>query len=178
MEHLNEYSIPHKGLDLGLHEYKFQLNHVFFSHYEESLIKKGNVGVKMILDKRSSMMVLKFIIEGSFVGNCDRCLNSIDIGLDDQNELMIKYSEDPHETDEVVYINPNEPDFNVANYIYEFVILAMPLSKTRDCENEDYKFCNHKVLERLESIEDEMEVEEDEEKNTGLWDALKDLDID
>ncbi len=178
MEHLNEYSIPHKGLDLGLHEFDFHLDHEFFAHYEESLIKKGEIGVKLLLDKRSSMMVLKFIIEGSFVGNCDRCLNSIDIDLEDENELMVKYSDNPHETDEVVFIDPNESNFNIANYIYEFVILAMPLSKTRDCESEDYKFCNTKVLERLNNINLMEEEEEGDESSSGLWDALKDLNID
>jgi len=176
MEHLNEFSIPHKVLDLGLHDYEFKLDSVFFEHFEQSPIESGNVEVKMILDKRSSMIVLKFIIEGSYKGNCDRCLNPIDIPMDGEGELMVKYSEEPVETDEVVYIDFNETHFNVAKYIYEYVVLAIPLSKTRDCENEDYKYCNEKVLERLDNIADEIEEEEDEK--SGLWDALKDLDID
>jgi uncharacterized metal-binding protein YceD (DUF177 family) len=83
--------------------------------------------------------------------------------------LVVKYGDaEGDEDDEVVFISRDTPEFNVAPYLYEFAVLALPITNTYDCESDPNPPCNRDVLKYLEN-------EADEGKSNPLWDALKGL---
>lgn len=174
MEVLDHFSIPFLGLKVGLHQLKFEVDNSFFKEYENSLINEGEVFIKLDLDKRSHMAVLEFSLEGTVVTDCDRCTEDINLPIEGNFILHAKYSEqDMEPTDEIIYIHPRLDKLNVAQFIYEYIHLSIPMIKT--CESDPNASCNEEILSRFE---EEAEDELGEDKTNPMWDKLNDLNLD
>lgn len=163
------YSIPIQGLKIGIHRFKYTLDSAFFRHFEGSPIAEGYMQAELQLDKRSDMLLLDFQIKGYINAECDRCTAPIHLPLEDERQLVVKYGDaEGEEDDEVVFISREAPEFNVAPYLYEFAVLAMPITNTYDCAGEPNPPCNFDVLKYLENSAGES-------KSNPVWDALKGL---
>lgn len=168
MDALLQYSIPVKGLGNGMHDFDFQIDKSFFESFDETPIQEGQFDVRLLLDKRPDMIVLHFVYEGSISTECDRCLEKMSLPIQGQNDLLVKYAvEDQPEEADIVYINLESQQFNVAKFIYEFICLGIPMIKTHDDSDED-KNCDPEMLKYLES-------EEQTSDENPIWDALKDF---
>ena len=89
--------------------------------------------------------------------------------------MIFKFSEEEiANTDEVIFIDPKETHIDLTQVLYQLIHAHLPISASRDCESEDYKYCDHQVLDRLEY---RVPEEEDKGDNNPLWGALKDLDL-
>lgn len=169
MDALPQFSIPFSGLADGVHEFDFQVDKKFFAAFEASPIKDATFTNHLIFDKRADMMVLTFENKGATNVTCDRCLEEFDLPIDDAQSLIFKFSEDLISNDpDVVHLPPGTKTLNVAEYIYEFIILAIPMIKTHDLADED---CDEEMLNYLDSIEEE-EDKKDEPENP-IWGTLK-----
>ena len=163
------YSIPIQGLKIGIHRFKYTLDSAFFRQFEDSPIVEGLVEAVLELDIRSDMLLLDFQLEGYSEAECDRCTAAIHLPILTERQLVVKYGDaEGDEDDEVIFISRDTPEFNVAPYLYEFAVLALPITNTYDCESDPNPPCNRDVLKYLEN-------EADEGKSNPLWDALKDL---
>ncbi len=150
MDNLQEFSIPIKGLKTGIHEFDFQIEKSFFEQFEGSTIQDGDFEVHLKFDKRESFFELFFDFDGEILTDCDRCMTPIRLPFGGDAHLTVKLTLETLEEDaEVVYISPEESHFNVAQYIYEFIALAVPIFKTYDCENDDPRPCDFDILNRL-----------------------------
>lgn len=171
MDALIPYSIPVKGLRSGIHQFEFHIDGTFFRAFEDSPIEEGNIDLTLHFDKRTDMFVLQFDLKGTVKTACDRCLEEIDLPLCDSQRLLVKFSENPEmEEAEVIYVNPEIQQLNVAKYIYEFICLAMPLIKVYDCENDENRVCNEEMLDYLDGNE-----ETEESGDNPIWAELKKL---
>ncbi len=176
MDALKRFSIPLKGLNSGLHEFKFDLDASFFSQFEESPIIEGQFTVKLGLDKRPEMLVLDFDFSGTIPTNCDRCLEAIQLPVDGQHQMVVKYSDEERDQDEeIIYLPWETPELNVAPYVYENVILALPMIHTYDCQAQEPFPCNEEMLKILDGETDPKPVEEDEtdQDDNPIWSELK-----
>ena len=174
MEVLDHFSIPFLGLKVGLHQLKFEVDNSFFAEYQNSLVQKGEITIHLELDKRSHMAVLEFSLVGSVVTDCDRCTEDINLPIDGNYTLHAKYSEEDMEpTDEIIYIHPRLDKLNVAQFIYEYIHLSIPMIKT--CESDPNASCNEEILSLFVK---EAEDDRDEAKANPMWDALNDLNLD
>jgi uncharacterized metal-binding protein YceD (DUF177 family) len=119
------------------------------------------------------MMLLQFTLEGYIQAECDRCTANINLPIEDEQHLIVKFAEEDMETEdeEVVFLHRDAPDFNVAKFLYEFVVLALPITNTYDCENDANPPCNFEVLKHLNP-------EQDGPSGGSIWDSLKDLKSD
>ncbi len=163
------YSIPIKGLKVGIHHFTFIVDSAFFSHFEDSPIEEGEIQFELDLDKRPDMLIFDFSLSGFTKAECDRCTATIDLPLEDERELIVKYGEaDGEEEDEVVFIHREASEFNVARYLYEFSVLALPITNVYECQNDPNPPCNFDILKYLNP-------ETDEQKSDSVWDALNDL---
>jgi len=172
MKAFRQFSIPIKGLSIGLTDFNFEIDNQFFESFEDSPIKEGKFDVKTILDKRADMLIFTFDFKGSFKTECDRCLANIDLPISNQEDLIVKYSEEAEEDAEVVYIVRESSEFNVAKYIYEYICLSMPVTNIYDCEEEEETVCDLKMLDYLDQKEEEAEKED---SANPFRDALKDF---
>jgi hypothetical protein len=64
--------------------------------------------------------------------------------------------------------------WNVAQLIYEFVLLSIPPRKVYDCEAEETRPCDMKALELLEAQE---ASESDDQTENPFKEALKNIDL-
>jgi uncharacterized metal-binding protein YceD (DUF177 family) len=75
-------------------------------------------------------MELTFHTVGSVELTCDRSLEQFDYLLDITDRMIYKYGAEVQEIDEnVMMITRDTPSINVAQLIYEFILLSLPLKK-------------------------------------------------
>ena len=173
MNQLSKYRIVYQGLSVGLHEFDFDVDNLFFESIEYSDIQKGNLKVKILLNKKSSFLELDFQIEGSVELTCDRCLDEYDQEVKYEGKLFVKFSESEDDLAEnIICLTPSDYEFDVSHYIYESIKLSIPLKQVHpENENGDVS-CNPEMLERLNNyITDEPADEETDPR----WDDLKNL---
>ncbi len=150
MNTLKEFSLPIKGLKNGFHTFTYQIDESFFALFEASAIKNGWFDVTVEMDKRDSFFELTIDFDGAIQAQCDRCTAAIELPFGDTQALVVKISEEGVSEDaDVVFIAPDAHEFNVAQYIYEFICLAEPFLKVYDCENDDPKPCDFDVLNKI-----------------------------
>ncbi len=167
MDALKEYTIPIKGLGIGTHHFKFDLDKTFFSHFEESPILDCKLKMELMLDKRPEMIILEFITAGTMQTPCDRCLEEIALPLQGEHQVILKIAENAGEDDNlIVYITQALTEFNVAKYLYEFAILSIPIVKI----DEEGHECDDEILAILDRRG--RDKERDESSNP-IWDELK-----
>lgn len=144
------YSIPIMGLKVGSHHFKFTIDSAFFALFEGSPIETGLVEFEVELDKRSDMLLFDFEMTGYVGAECDRCTAQIKLPIEDSRHLIVKFGEENlEEEDEVVFIHREASEFNVAKYLYEFAVLALPITNVYDCQDEPNPPCNFEVLKHL-----------------------------
>jgi uncharacterized protein len=173
MDSLIAYSIPVQGLQVGLHEFNYDIDREFFDNFEDSPIEDGNIQLRLEFDKRPDLYVLWFRFEGSVKTDCDRCLTSIDLPVKDEQRLLVKLREEEQLSDDpdVIFIRADAQKLNVAPYIYEFISLALPLIKVYDCEADENPKCDQDMLKYL----DAANQKDEEEKDNPIWEELKKL---
>ena len=181
MSHRREFEIAFVGLKPGIHEYSYEITDRFFEAFQEQDFTQCKAHVKLTLDKKSSFILLKFEIGGSLNVVCDRCSNDLPLELWDEFNITVKMVEEPElmndqeDDPDVYYISRNESHLDVANWIYEFINLTIPMQKTCDFEKMDGPHCNKAALDVLKKLETKKE----EETSNPIWKGLekfKDLD--
>ena len=172
MNVLNHFSVPYKGLGNGIHHLNFTVDSAFFKEFEDSHIDNGNFNVDVELDKRHEHSILNFSISGKSKTSCDRCLSQIQLPIQGSFELHIKVGENEGSNDEIMFIHPDTSIINLAQVVYEFILLSMPIIKVYDCDMESNPPCNFVVLDKLDK-----EEQDSNEQQGNVWDSLKDLDF-
>ncbi len=169
-----KYNIEFKGLNEGLHDFEFEVDKKFFEHFEESLVENGKVTVKVILEKRSSFIKLHLKIKGWLELTCDRCLELYNQPVKHETEMFVKFGEKEYDDGEsVIWVNPEEHHINLAQIIYEYTILSIPLRHVHPKNSLGKRDCNKEMLEKLKNY---MHPESEEDSTTDpRWDALRKL---
>ena len=174
MSRLNEFSIPYLGLSDGTHNYTFEIESSFFAQFEKSKVGACKFDMKVEVLKDGRMIVLLMTCSGTFQSSCDRCMSLIDVPLSFADKAIIKVEEKQGQKEtEVYYLDPSISHIDLSPYLYEAIHLNLPLLNLRECENEEYKYCDHDALDMLDGGN---QPEEEEEKD-NVWKVLDDLKI-
>lgn len=130
MNLLKSYDIDISKLDLGQHEFQFQIEDEFFELFDYSLIDHGRLSVHIDLEKKTSFIALVFKIHGSIKLICDRSLDSYDFELKTEKEMVLKYGIEAQELSDAIEIIPfNTQIINMARFVYEFISIEIPMKK-------------------------------------------------
>ncbi len=146
MKNLPQYSIPFKGLNDGLHELTFKVDADFFRHFEESYLHDGNIDVKVDLDKRPSMMVLDVGFSGTVKTLCDLCGDEGDLQIEGAEQLLVKFTDNPGDEEQVIYLTFGENELNLASHFYELIALSVPIRKVPCADKEGEPTCDSEAL--------------------------------
>lgn len=148
-----QYELPVKGLKNGVHSYEFHLDKAFLTNFPDSPVVDANIQVHLDLDKRPEMFVLDITLDGLVETECDRCLAPIQLPINGHHQLLVKLklNAENEEDPDVVFVDPEISKFGVAEYLYEYVVLAIPIKKVIDCEKVDPKPCDFETLKRMEN---------------------------
>ena len=165
------YSIAFKGLSQGKHTFEYEVDGKFFSEFEGGVVDEGKVNVLITLEKQSSLMILWFDIEGTVTVQCDRCLEMFELPVKSREKIFVKFGEKEYvEGDDVIWVSVNDYQLNVAQLIYEFVCLAVPIKKVHPDDQNGNSTCDPLMIEKL----NKYILNEDEVKNP-VWNDLKKL---
>lgn len=168
---MKEFVIPFFGLKLGTHTFNFEVNQAFFASFENSLIEEGRFDVTLSLEKLTNMLVLTFKAKGEVNDFCDRCGDPITLKVKASDEILVKFGdEDFEQMDEIIILSHDSHEIDVAQLIYEMLVLNLPRKKT----HKHLKDCNQEVLERLRT-EQHGNEEDDDDDTDPRWEALKKL---
>lgn len=130
MTNLQDFAIDIYRLSNKAYAYQFVIDEGFFAHFEGNQLDKGNLTANVTLDKQDTLMVARFVIDGTLTLVCDRSLEEFDYPLHTEQTLVYQYGEEEEElTDEIVVITRHTQQINVAQPIYEFVVLAVPMKR-------------------------------------------------
>lgn len=125
-----DYNIDIFKLSNGSHQYEFDFDDTFFSLFEDALVEKGSGTINLELVKTHSFIELNFDIKGKIELICDRSLDPFWFPLQLEDKLMLKFGNDWEEiSDEVLIMPRDEQTINIAQYIYEFIGVAVPMRK-------------------------------------------------
>jgi len=171
---LKKYSIQFIGLVEGKHLFEYYIDESFFANFEYSPIRDSKIKVYLCFDKKENHLVLDFELKGTVNVQCGRCMEYFDYPLDNKNKMMIKLSsEEIENTDEMITLDAEAIEFNVAQLIYEFINLALPLNLVHSENEKGESGCNPEIEEKLKEIN--VDHTEDNKNTDPRWDALKSL---
>jgi len=171
VEKLSEYTIAFKGLKEGNHFFEYPINGRFFEHFENSLVDEAEITVGINLVKHSSFMELGLQLKGTVRLMCDRCLDFYDQPVYYKTGLFVKFGEGEHEADdEVIWLHPDDYQMNVAQTIYEYICLSVPLKHVHPVGGTGQTLCNPDMLRKIDEYSGHREETVDKR-----WDKLKNL---
>ena len=127
VERLNGYTIAFKGLKNGSHDFVFPIDGALFAAYEQSEIKDGAGEVRVTMQRSEQQLVLDVTIDARVVVACDRCLEDLTLPIAYEGRLLVKFADEEREYDgEVLWLFPRESEVDLAQYVYESIVLSLP----------------------------------------------------
>jgi uncharacterized metal-binding protein YceD (DUF177 family) len=175
---LNAYNIDIFKLSNATHDYVFEVDSSFFEEFEESLASDGRANVIVKLRKSETMIETNIQVKGSVKVTCDRSLEDYDHHLDTNDDIIFKYGDEWKElSDEIVTIPNGEQRINLAQYIYEFIGLAIPMKRLHPRFEQD-EVEDDETNEMIYSSYDENEEDIDSsttEEVDPRWAKLKEI---
>lgn len=168
-----EYSIPFAGLKQGKHKFEYQVDNTFFESFDYNEFNDAKLELKVILDRMSTVLELHMETEGTVNLFCDLTSEPFDQEIKSSLELLVKFGENYNDEDDEILIIPHgEHQVNIAQYVYEMIVLAVPSKRIHPGVIDGT--LNSKALKRLEELQPK-ENKKDKNKIDPRWDALKKL---
>ena len=170
---LESYKIDLKGVKDETTRLDFDLNDDFFGALDGSQLEHGALHVSVSIRKMAGFFELLFHTEGSVVVTCDRCLDDMDQPIETDNKLMVKLGDTYSEDDDTVTIDENEGMLDLSWFIYEFIMLAIPIKHVHAPGK-----CNSAMTQKLEELSGAVRSSEEKEEATDpRWEKLKNLKV-
>lgn len=179
MSKLNTFSIPFSGLKAGKHQFDFKIEDSFFDKFEYSPIHKANLLVNIEFNKQETMFMADFLINGEIELVCDRCGEEYLHAVHTNEKIIFKIGEESIEqTDDIVVLGRAEHEIDLTNYLYEFIVIAIPLIHTHPNNEDGTEGCNPEtlaILKKLSANDSEVDANNPEVVIDPRWEALKKL---
>lgn len=178
MKKLAAFLIPFVGLKQGKHEFEYLIDREFFEHFEYDDFNSANVKIDLLFEKKSTIMELTFKAVGVVNVNCDLTNEPYDQPIDAELTLVVKFGDNFNDDNEELLVLPHsEYQLNVAQYIYELIVLSVPLKRVHPGVLDGT--LKSEVLEKLEELspKEDKDIEENDngEEIDPRWNKLKKL---
>ena len=172
MQH-KEFIIPFSGLKQGKHEFEYTFDNTIFESFEYNEFNGADIKLNVTLNKMSTMMELEMKARGTVNVNCDLTSEAYDQKIKADLELVVKFGDEyNNDNDEILIIPHSEYQINIAQYVYEMLVLSVPLKKVHPGVLDGT--LQSEVLDKLEELQPK-ETKENKEEIDPRWDALKKL---
>ena len=176
MKPLKEFTIPFVGLKIGKHHFDYKVEQTFFDYFEYEDFNNAKVNIKVDLEKKTTLLELHFKISGSVSVNCDVTNEPFDQSIENEFDLVVKFGEVYNDENIDILILPHGAyEFNIQQYIYELIVLAVPVKRIHPGVNDGS--LNSEILEKLEELSPKLNKDEEniEKDIDPRWNTLKKL---
>jgi uncharacterized metal-binding protein YceD (DUF177 family) len=171
MSNLSQYNIAFKGLSIGKHLFEFEIDGRFLGEFDGGVVDQGQVKVQLTLDKQGSLMTFWFDLKGTVRVQCDRCLEMYDQPVEGLERIFVRLGEKENtEGEDLIWVSTNDYQLNVAQLIYEFICLAIPIKKVHPEDENGNSTCDPEMIEKLNKY-----VVRDIDQGNPVWKDLKKL---
>ena len=183
MKNLKEFDISFTGLKDGDHQFEYKIEKTFFDFFDYDEFQNSNVNVALSFLKKPTMFELNFVFKGWVEVNCDVTNELFHQPIDTDMELIVKFGDEFNDENEDLVIIPHS-DFkmNVAQYIYEAIVLAVPIKRIHPGVADGT--LQSETLDALKKFQVKLEEEETEQEENihkeidPRWNKLKNILID
>jgi len=173
-----QFDLPIARLSLKTHKFAFELGRAFFEQFDPTgeFIADGDLHANVTLIKTERVITIDSHITGTVRLTCDRSLDEYDHPLDVENKLLVRYSDEAKELDDdVLQITPDTLELNIAQHLYDYIGLALPMKKLHprfQNEADDDPDATTKLIFSTRPV---GEGPDDDEPADPRWAALKNL---
>lgn len=181
MNKTKQYLIPFVGLKLGKHHFEYQISNAFFEIFDYDEFENSDIKVNVVLEKKSTMLELIFKQQGTVNVPCDLTSEDFDLPIEGEMKLLVRFGDVYNSDNEELLILPfGEFEIDVAQYIYEMIVLSVPLRRVHpgikdgSLKTEALAKLNELILKEETEVEENKE-ENKEENIDPRWDKLKQL---
>ena len=147
---MNErFIIPLNGLTAGENMFSWQAGKEFFESFENTEILDAHLDAGVRVEKSGRYIGVDCDVRGEVTVECDRCLDELDMPVDVEIRLSVKYgseesSEDPQSGErEVIFVPETDAELDMSQIIYDYVCLSLPMQRTHvsgDCNPAAMKY--------------------------------------
>lgn len=174
MKPLKDFTIQFVGLKVGQHHFEYLINNTFFEHFEFDDFNESNIKAEVVLDKKTTFLEFHFKISGTVNVNCDLSNEPFDQDLLGKFDVVVKFGEEYNDENEEILIIPHgEYEINIAQYLYELIVLSVP-SKLIHPGIKDGSLKSD-ILEKLEELRPKEDHKSNAKETDPRWDTLKKL---
>lgn len=172
MEQFSEFLIPFIGLKDGLHRFDFKIDNKFFEGFDFLDFQNAHIQVSLIFEKKTTLLELNFSAKGQVTVPCDITTEPFKLPIDTAFKLVVKFGSVENDDDDEILILPHgSHEIQIAQYIYEMIVLSVPQKKVHPGIAEGT--LKSEILEKLKDLQPQEKSISDE--TDPRWDKLKDL---
>ena len=170
---LERYKIDLKALTEQETTCELDVNDDFFAALDGSQLEHGKLHVSVSIRKITGFFELLFHTEGHVTVSCDRCLDDMEQPIEADNRLTVRLGDTYSEDGDTVTIDENEGMLDLSWFIYEFIMLAIPIKHVHAPGK-----CNSAMTQKLEELSGAVRSSEEEaEAIDPRWEKLKNLKV-
>ena len=172
MEQFSEFLIPFIGLKEGIHRFDFKIRNKFFEDFDFIDFQNAKIQVDLFFEKKTTLLELNFNAKGQVTVPCDITIEPFELPIDTSFKLLVKFgSSENLDGDDILILQHGTHEIQVAQYIYEMVVLSVPQRKVHPGVVEGT--LKSEILEKLKDLQPQ---EKSPSNGTDpRWDKLKDL---
>ena len=169
MDKFRNYDVAFTGLKNGKHEFKFEVEQSFFDLFEtEQEFTNAHINVDVALEKHTTFLDLEVTISGKVDLICDITAEEFSHLINNSIKILVKFGEEYDDSnEEIITIPHGDSAFNIAQIIYEAVMLSIPMKKISPNVNDE-------DIELIEKFSPKIEEDKEHEVDPR-WEALKKL---
>jgi uncharacterized metal-binding protein YceD (DUF177 family) len=171
-----EFNIPFSGLKQGKHKFDYKIENTFFESFGYTEFNNAAIDLQVVLHKMSTMLEFEMQAKGSVNVDCDTTSEPYNQKISGSLELVVKFgNEFNNENDEILIIPHSEHQVNIAQYVYEMLVLSVPQKRVHPGVLDGT--LESEALKKLEELSPRVE-KNNSEYNDPRWDELKKLKTD
>ena len=184
---MDTYKIDLLSSGLGGKTFEYDLSDDFFAEME-GLVQRGSIHTTVACLSAGSVYKFQIHSVGTIIVPCDRCLSDLELRIETTDDLNVKLGDEYADEGDCVVVPEAEGYLDLAQFIYEFIALSMPLT----CCHEPGK-CDDAMMQELSrhqstrsgiaddgqadsangDVQDEPMGEDSDEPVDSRWAALK-----
>jgi uncharacterized metal-binding protein YceD (DUF177 family) len=142
---------------------------VYFKKIDSPEVQKGKVTAKVSVQKKTNTYELSFLLNGTIIIPCDRCLDDMEQLINYKEKLQVKFGDTFSEEDEIVIVPESEGAINIAWFLYEFIVLNIPIKHVHATGE-----CNKMMVTKLKKHITRKKDDDDDETSALDFDDEED----
>jgi uncharacterized metal-binding protein YceD (DUF177 family) len=171
---MDYYKIKLTGIKDGVYSNSFEIKNEFFEAFSQTEISSADIIAKTCLIKTDRKTTLEVEITG-VINNipCDICTEEIQVPISSKMSSIIQEGKTEENLEnEIIYIDKDENDLCIRNYLYEMIVLAIPTKRRHQLNSINQSECNKEMVDLINKYSSKNKKTTD-----PRWEALKDIKL-